>query len=168
VFLPAFPARQPVRAAVAASIDRMIEWYDFYISATTAALAFGELYLPSHDPLISPIGSLGFFAHPLHGPIVGHLGDSISRKIAAMMMRVVTVCIGMLQDIAKVGVLAPTLFGLLRIARGVAAGGTCAALCYWPVRMAPEESSAPTSRIASSVNGRRLPCSIRASGEFRS
>ena len=162
MFLAASSARQPVRAPVAAIIDRMIEWYDFYISATTAALAFGELYLPSHDPLISPIGSLGFFARPLHGPIVGHLGDSISRKIAAMMMRVVTVCIGMLLDIAKVGVLVPTLFGLLRIARGVAAGGTCAALCYWPVCMAPEESSAPTSRIASSVDGRRLPCSIRA------
>jgi hypothetical protein len=56
----------------------MIEGYDFYPYAITAALAFSKLHFPSHDRFISPIGSLGFFARPLHGPIVGQLGDPIS------------------------------------------------------------------------------------------
>lgn len=103
MFRPASSARQPTLAPVAAIIDRMIEGYDFYIYATTAALAFSKLHFPLHDRFISPIGSLGFFPRPLHGPIVGQLGDPISRKIAAM-MRVVTVCIGLLLGYTKVGV----------------------------------------------------------------
>jgi MFS family permease len=94
-----------VRAATAAFIGTMIEWYDFYIYATAAALVFGELYFPSHDPFISTMASfatfaVGFFARPLGGLIFGHLGDKIGRKKALMttlmMMGVATVCVGLL------------------------------------------------------------------------
>ncbi|MFP4904759.1 MFS transporter, partial [Paraburkholderia sp. BR14261] len=72
--------RQPVRAAAAAFIGTMIEWYDFYIYATAAALVFGELYFPSEDRFVSTMASfatfaVGFFARPLGGLIFGHLGD---------------------------------------------------------------------------------------------
>src|ERR1700693_2965925 len=108
--------RQPVRAATAAFIGTMIEWYDFYIYATAAALVVAELYFPSHDPFISTMASfatfaVGFFARPLGGVIFGHLGDKIGRKKALMttlmMMGVATVCVGLLPAYAKVGVLAP-------------------------------------------------------------
>lgn len=124
--------RQPVRAAFAAFIGTMIEWYDFYIYATAAALVFGELYFPSHDPFVSTMASfatfaVGFFARPLGGVIFGHLGDRIGRKKALMttlmMMGVATVCVGLLPAYAKVGMLAPVLLVLLRVVQGVAVGG---------------------------------------------
>ncbi|HKT98267.1 MAG TPA: MFS transporter [Paraburkholderia sp.] len=124
--------RQPVRAAAAAFIGTMIEWYDFYIYATAAALVFGELYFPSEDRFVSTMASfatfaVGFFARPLGGLIFGHLGDRIGRKKALMttlmMMGVATVCVGLLPSYSKVGMLAPALLVLLRIVQGVAVGG---------------------------------------------
>ena len=126
------PARQPVRAATAAFIGTMIEWYDFYIYAMAAALVFGELFFPSQDPFLSTMASfgtfaVGFFARPLGGIMFGHLGDKIGRKKALMttlmMMGVATVCIGLLPNFAKVGVLAPILLVLLRVVQGIAVGG---------------------------------------------
>jgi MFS family permease len=126
------PARQPVRAATAAFIGTMIEWYDFYIYAMAAALVFGELFFPSQDPFLSTMASfgtfaVGFFARPLGGIVFGHLGDKIGRKKALMttlmMMGVATVCIGLLPNFAKVGVLAPILLVLLRVVQGIAVGG---------------------------------------------
>jgi MFS family permease len=125
-------ARQPARAATAAFIGTMIEWYDFYIYATAAALVFGELYFPSSDRFISTMASfatfaVGFFARPLGGVIFGHLGDRIGRKKALMttlmMMGVATVCVGLLPDYSKVGALAPLLLVLLRVVQGIAVGG---------------------------------------------
>ncbi len=124
--------RQPARAAAAAFIGTMIEWYDFYIYATAAALVFGELYFPSGDRFVSTMASfatfaVGFFARPLGGVIFGHLGDRIGRKKALMttlmMMGVATVCVGLLPDYATVGVLAPVLLVLLRVVQGIAVGG---------------------------------------------
>ncbi|HDR9360396.1 TPA: MFS transporter, partial [Burkholderia vietnamiensis] len=125
-------ARQPARAATAAFIGTMIEWYDFYIYATAAALVFGQLYFPSHDPFVSTMASfatfaVGFFARPLGGIVFGHLGDRIGRKKALMttlmMMGVATVCVGLLPDYSKVGVLAPVLLVALRVVQGIAVGG---------------------------------------------
>jgi MFS family permease len=110
----------------------MIEWYDFYIYATAAALVFGQLYFPSHDPFVSTMASfatfaVGFFARPLGGIVFGHLGDRIGRKKALMttlmMMGVATVCVGLLPDYSKVGVLAPVLLVALRVVQGIAVGG---------------------------------------------
>ncbi|WP_143314164.1 MFS transporter, partial [Burkholderia pseudomallei] len=125
-------ARQPARAAAAAFVGTMIEWYDFYIYATAAALVFGELYFPSGDPFVSTMASfgtfaVGFFARPLGGVVFGHLGDRIGRKKALMttlaMMGAATVCIGLLPSHASIGALAPVLLVLLRIVQGVAVGG---------------------------------------------
>src|ERR1700729_1039700 len=126
------PTRQPGRAAAASFIGTMIEWYDFYIYATAAALVFGSLYFPSHDPFVSTMASfatfaVGFFARPLGGLIFGHLGDRIGRKKALMttlmMMGVATGCVGLLPDFSKVGLLAPVLLVLLRVVQGIAVGG---------------------------------------------
>ncbi|AQH01650.1 LysR family transcriptional regulator [Burkholderia sp. KK1] len=124
--------RQPARAATAAFIGTMIEWYDFYIYATAAALVFGDLYFPSSDRFISTMASfatfaVGFFARPLGGIIFGHLGDRVGRKKALMttlmMMGVATVCVGLLPNYATLGALAPVLLVLLRIVQGIAVGG---------------------------------------------
>lgn len=123
---------QPKRAAAAAFIGTMIEWYDFYIYATAAALVFGQLFFPSTDALFSTMAAfgtfaVGFFARPLGGIIFGHVGDRIGRKkslvITLLMMGVVTVCIGLLPTYAQIGVAAPVLLILLRIVQGIAVGG---------------------------------------------
>ena len=131
-------ARQPARAATAAFIGTMIEWYDFYIYATAAALVFGELYFPSHDRFVSTMASfatfaVGFFARPLGGVIFGHLGDRIGRKKALMttlmMMGVATVCVGLLPDYSKVGMLAPVLLVALRVVQGSRSAANGAVRC---------------------------------------
>ncbi|MCO7614255.1 MHS family MFS transporter [Pseudomonas chlororaphis] len=123
---------QPRRAAAVAFIGTMIEWYDFYIYATAAALVFGALFFPSDDQLFSTMAAfgtfaVGFFARPLGGIIFGHVGDRIGRKkslvITLLMMGVVTVCIGLLPTYAQIGALAPVLLILLRIVQGIAVGG---------------------------------------------
>lgn len=123
---------QPRRAAAAAFIGTAIEWYDFYIYATAAALVFGELFFPSTDPFISTMASfgtfaVGFFARPLGGVIFGHLGDKIGRKKALMttlvMMGVATVGVGLMPTHFASPWVAPALLIVLRIIQGISAGG---------------------------------------------
>lgn len=123
---------QPVRASTAAFVGTMIEWYDFYIYATAAALVFGKLFFPSATGFYGTLAAfgtfaVGFFARPLGGAIFGHIGDRIGRKkslvITLLMMGTVTVLIGLLPTYASIGVWAPILLVLLRIVQGVAVGG---------------------------------------------
>ncbi len=123
---------QPVRASTAAFIGTMIEWYDFYIYATAAALVFGKLFFPSATGFYGTLAgfgtfAVGFFARPLGGALFGHIGDRIRRKkslvITLLMMGTVTVLIGLLPTYASIGVWAPVLLVLLRIVQGVAVGG---------------------------------------------
>ncbi|MDK3026009.1 MFS transporter [Cupriavidus taiwanensis] len=132
--MPVSPAgkRQPVRAATAAFVGTMIEWYDFYIYATAAALVFGPLFFPGGDPFLSTLASfgtfaVGFFARPLGGIVFGHWGDRIGRKqalmVTLMMMGVATIGIGLLPTYATAGAIAPVLLVLLRVVQGIAVGG---------------------------------------------
>ncbi|AUA57687.1 Inner membrane metabolite transport protein yhjE [Achromobacter spanius] len=123
---------QPVRASTAAFVGTMIEWYDFYIYATAAALVFGKLFFPSATGFYGTLAAfgtfaVGFFARPLGGAIFGHIGDKIGRKkslvITLVMMGTVTVLIGLLPTHASIGVWAPVLLILLRIVQGIAVGG---------------------------------------------
>lgn len=124
--------KQPKRAAAAAFVGTMIEWYDYYIFATAAALVFGALFFPSSDPLLSTLAAfgtfaVGFFARPLGGLVFGHIGDRIGRKkslvVTLLMMGVVTVLIGLLPTYAQAGVWAPVALIALRVVQGVAVGG---------------------------------------------
>ncbi|CAJ49835.1 MFS transporter [Bordetella avium] len=123
---------QPVRASVAAFVGTMIEWYDFYIYATAAALVFGKLFFPSVDGFYGTLAAfgtfaVGFFARPLGGAVFGHIGDRIGRKkslvITLLMMGTVTVLIGLLPTYAQIGVWAPVLLVVLRFIQGIAVGG---------------------------------------------
>lgn len=126
------PRRQPRRAAAAAFVGTTIEWYDYYIFATAAALVFGQLFFPSEDRLLSTLAAfgtfaVGFFARPLGGLVFGHVGDRIGRKksliVTLLMMGVVTVLIGVLPTYSQAGVWAPILLILLRVVQGIAVGG---------------------------------------------
>ncbi|WP_454253402.1 MFS transporter [Pseudomonas sp. Marseille-Q7302] len=126
------PRRQPRRAAAAAFVGTTIEWYDYYIFATAAALVFGQLFFPSDDRLLSTLAAfgtfaVGFFARPLGGLVFGHIGDRIGRKksliVTLLMMGMVTILIGVLPTYSQAGVWAPILLILLRVVQGIAVGG---------------------------------------------
>jgi len=123
---------QPVRASIAAFVGTMIEWYDFYVYGTAAALVFGRLFFPQVDGFYGTLAAfgtfaVGFLARPLGGAVFGHLGDRVGRKtsliITLLMMGVVTVLIGCLPTYETAGIWAPVLLVALRLVQGIAVGG---------------------------------------------
>lgn len=125
--------KKAFRAGIASYIGTTIEWYDFYIYGTAAALVFGKVFFPSDmDQGVSTMLAFvtlwaGFLARPIGGIIFGHLGDRIGRKntlvITLIMMGLATVGIGLLPTYAQIGMGAPVLLVALRVIQGVAVGG---------------------------------------------
>ena len=120
------------RVALTSLAGTSIEWYDFFLYATAAAVIFPIAFFPQEDPttaLLISFSSLavGFLARPLVGIVFGHFGDRIGRKrtlvVALMMMGVTTTLIGFLPTYASIGVAAPILLVLLRFVQGLAIGG---------------------------------------------
>ena len=122
-----------LRKVVAASmIGTTIEWYDFFLYGTAAALVFNKLFFPASEPLVGTMlafatYALGFVARPLGGIVFGHFGDRIGRKkllmLSLMLMGGATVLIGCLPTHAQVGVWAPAMLVALRLIQGFAVGG---------------------------------------------
>lgn len=117
---------------ISAALGSAIEWYDFYIFGTAAALVFGKLFFPSSDPFVATIASLltitvGTFARPLGSILFGHFGDRLGRKsmllLTLFLMGIPTALIGLLPTYASIGVWAPMLLVMLRIVQGLAIGG---------------------------------------------
>ncbi|MFC3995266.1 MFS transporter [Nocardiopsis sediminis] len=139
----------PARAAIAAFVGTTIEWFDFYVYATAAALVFGQLFFPAGtDPLIGLMASfatfsVGFFARPLGGILFGHFGDRLGRKSALvttlLMMGVATFAVGLLPTYEQAGFLAPLLLVVLRFVQGIAVGGEWGGAVLMAVEHAPEE-----------------------------
>ncbi|MGO4448388.1 MFS transporter [Phyllobacterium sp. TAF24] len=124
--------RQPIRAALGAFVGTMIEWYDFYIYGTAAALVFGDVFFASTDPIMGILASLGtfaigFVARPFGALLFGHFGDKVGRKksliITLLLMGVATVLIGLLPSFHSIGLTAAVLLVVLRLVQGVAVGG---------------------------------------------
>ena len=125
--------RTPLLRVVSASmIGTTIEWYDFFLYGSAAALVFNRLFFPSFDPLVGTLlafatYAVGFVARPLGGVVFGHFGDRIGRKKLLMwslvLMGVATVLIGLLPSYASIGVWAPIGLIALRLVQGFAVGG---------------------------------------------
>jgi MHS family shikimate/dehydroshikimate transporter-like MFS transporter len=120
------------RIIFASMIGSMIEWYDFTLYGTAAALVFNKLFFPSVDPRIGTLVSIasygvGFMARPFGGMIFGHFGDRVGRKkmlaLTVIIMGAGTFLIGCLPTYGAVGVLAPILLILLRLVQGIGLGG---------------------------------------------
>ncbi|MQA06097.1 MAG: MFS transporter [Streptosporangiales bacterium] len=120
------------RVASAQAIGTTIEWYDFFIYGTAAALVFNKVFFPEMTPLIGVMLAMvtygvGFLARPVGAVLFGHFGDRVGRKIALivtlLMMGLATTAIGLIPSYASIGVWAPLLLGFLRLVQGVAAGG---------------------------------------------
>jgi metabolite-proton symporter len=125
--------RTPLRRVVMASlIGTTIEWYDFFLYGTAAALVFNKLFFPEYEPLTGTFlafatYALGFVARPVGGIVFGHFGDRIGRKrllmLSLILMGAATTLIGLLPTYGQIGVAAPVLLILLRLIQGFAVGG---------------------------------------------
>lgn len=123
---------QPRRAAAAAFVGTTVEFYDFYIYATAAALILGQVFFPSSNPALSTLAAfgtfaVGFIARPMAGMVFGHLGDRLGRKkmllFTMLLMGLATTGIGLLPSYASVGIWAPIGLVTLRIVQGISVGG---------------------------------------------
>jgi MFS transporter, MHS family, shikimate and dehydroshikimate transport protein len=130
----------------AGSIGTVIEWYDFLIYGTAAALVFNTLFFPTIDPLSGTLASLatysvGFVARPIGGAIFGHFGDRIGRKAMLMItmaiMALGTFAVGCLPTYQQIGVWAPILLVTLRFIQGIALGGEWGGASLMVVEHAP-------------------------------
>ncbi|WP_369184243.1 MFS transporter [Streptomyces sp. Y1] len=126
-------ARGSLPRVVAASlIGTTIEWYDYFLYGTAAALVFGKVFFPASDPLTGTLLSfltyaIGFAARPLGALVFGHFGDRVGRKkllvVSLLLMGGSTTAIGLLPTYGAVGVTAPVLLTALRLVQGFALGG---------------------------------------------
>ena len=138
------------RVAMTSLAGTSIEWYDFFLYGTAAAVIFPKAFFPQELPtmvlLIISFSTLavGFLARPLGGIIFGHFGDRIGRKrtlvVALMMMGVATTLIGFLPTYASIGIAAPLLLVALRFVQGLAIGG------QWGGAMLLVTESAPSDQ----------------------
>lgn len=129
---PSSDTRQLRRVALSGLLGTAVEFYDFLVYGTVAALVFGELFFPRADPAVGTIAAFGTFAagyvaRPLGGIVFGHFGDRIGRKSMMLLTMVLMGCgsflIGVLPTYDAIGVWAPVLLVTLRVVQGLAIGG---------------------------------------------
>ncbi|HLW64705.1 MAG TPA: MFS transporter [Gemmataceae bacterium] len=129
---PPSERRALIEAIIASTVGTTIEWYDFFLYGTAAALVFPKLFFPEFDPFVGQILSfgtftVGFVARPLGGIVFGYLGDRIGRKstlvATLLLMGISTVIIGVLPTYSRIGPWAPILLTGLRFLQGLGVGG---------------------------------------------
>ena len=140
--------RKDVRTAVSSStIGTSIEWYDFFLYGTAAGLVFDRLFFPTTDPVVGTLlayatFAIGFVARPLGGLVFGHLGDKVGRKrtlVTTMyIMGIATFLIGAVPTYDQIGLWAPVILIVLRIAQGIAIGGEWGGAVLLSVEYAPK------------------------------
>jgi len=132
--------------AFASLIGTTIEWYDFFLYGTAAALVFNRLYFPNFDPLSGTLASfgtytVGFVARPIGGMVIGHFGDRVGRKsmlvATLVIMGAATFAIGLLPTYAQIGPWAAVALVVLRIAQGFGVGGEWGGAVLMAVEHAP-------------------------------
>ncbi len=141
------PPRTSMRKVVLASfVGTTIEWYDFFLYGTAAALVFNQLFFPAIDDSAGLLASfatfaVGFAARPIGGLLFGHFGDRIGRKrmlvLSLLIMGIGTFAIGLLPTYDSIGVLAPVLLVLMRILQGIGIGGEWGGAVLITVEHAP-------------------------------
>jgi MFS transporter, MHS family, shikimate and dehydroshikimate transport protein len=132
--------------ALASLIGTSIEWYDFFLYNTAAALVFNKLFFPTFDPFAGTMLSLGtyavgFAARPIGAIVIGHYGDRVGRRsmlvLTLMMMGVATVAVGLLPTYDQIGIWASSLLVALRLIQGFGVGGQWGGAVLMTVEHAP-------------------------------
>jgi metabolite-proton symporter len=126
-------SRPPTKVIAASTAGTIVEWYDFFVYGTAAALVFGKLFFPAAGSelagVLAALGTyaVGFVARPIGGVVFGHYGDKVGRKkllqLSLLIIGFSTFCIGLLPTYDSIGVWAPALLVTLRFLQGFALGG---------------------------------------------
>jgi MHS family shikimate/dehydroshikimate transporter-like MFS transporter len=136
------------QVASASLIGTTIEWYDFFIYGTAAALVFPALFFPEFSETAGTLAAfatfgVGFFARPVGGIIFGHFGDRVGRKtmlvLTLTMMGIATVLIGLLPTYETLGIAAPLVLVVLRFVQGLGVGGEWGGAVLMAVEHSPPE-----------------------------
>lgn len=144
---PGDPKKTPKKAALASWIGSVLEYYDFFIYGTAAALVFGKVFFPTSKPAIATLLSLAtygvaYVARPVGALFMGHLGDKYGRKRVLVLtvagMGVATFLVGCLPTYADIGVWAPVLLVALRVLQGLSASGEQAGANSLSLEHSPE------------------------------
>src|SRR3954452_12148793 len=118
-----------VKVVFASLVGTAVEWYDFFLYGSAAALVFGSQFFPKSDPVTGTLlafgtYALGFAARPLGGVVFGHFGDRVGRKkmlvVSLLTMGLATIAIGLLPNYASIGLAAPLLLLGCRLLQGFA------------------------------------------------
>jgi MFS family permease len=140
-------AKTPVKAAVASWVGSVVEYYDFFIYGTAAALVFGKVFFPDSDPATGTLLSfatygVGYVARPVGSFFMGHIGDRYGRKrvllLTVSLMGLATFLVGCLPTYDDIGVWAPVLLVALRLLQGFSASGEQAGANTLSLEHAPE------------------------------
>ena len=135
-----------VKVAAASLIGTSIEWYDFFLYGTAAALVFNKLFFPTFAPLAGTMAAfatyaVGFAARPIGGIVFGHYGDRLGRKtmlyLTLLIMGLATTAIGLLPTYASIGIWAPIALVALRLFQGLGIGGEWGGAVLLTVEHAP-------------------------------
>ncbi len=141
------PVNTPGRVIAASLVGTTIEFYDFYVYATAAVLVFPKLFFPTGNDTTALLSSFAVFgaamvARPIGAVVFGHLGDRRGRKttlvISLLTMGIATFLIGLLPTFLTIGVAAPVLLLILRLAQGFALGGEWSGAALVATENAPE------------------------------
>ncbi|WP_447732117.1 MFS transporter [Pseudomonas shirazensis] len=141
--------RMARRAAFGSFLGSVVEYYDFFIYGSAAALVFSTLFFPSSDPMAGTLAALatfgvGYLARPIGALVCGHLGDRFGRKqvlmMTLMLMGIATFTIGLLPTYASIGAWAPALLVLCRLLQGFSAGGEQVGASLLTMEHAPGKS----------------------------
>ena len=141
------PRKTPGKAALASFLGSTLEYYDFFIYGTAAALVFPQLFFPSDNPAVGVVAAFATFgvayiARPLGGIVMGHFGDRLGRKnvllFTLMLMGMASLGIGLLPTYSAVGFWAPVLLVLARLLQGFSAGAESAGASTLTLEHSPE------------------------------
>lgn len=136
------------RVLLASLIGSSIEWFDYFLYGTVAALVFNQLFFPAEDPTVGTMlafasFALSFFIRPFGGILFSHIGDKIGRKqtlvLTLSLMGGATVLMGLLPTYQAIGIAAPILMVLLRLVQGLGIGGEWGGAMLLAVEYAPKE-----------------------------
>ena len=134
-------------AGAASMAGTTIEWYDFFLYGTAAALIFNKIFFPALDPIIGVLAAfatyaVGFLGRPLGGIVFGHFGDRIGRKsmllFTLMLMGIPTIIIGLIPTYQQIGYWAAVILVAMRFLQGMAVGGEWGGAVLMAVEHAPE------------------------------